>query len=217
VRIYLKEGAKSTKILLNHICKYIGDLAKVMVLKPIYIDKKNVAAAQKIGISRTPTLIYKDKHYVSLEKIVQVLTPPKRAKLGFGLSANSPDELIHSYHDGIMNAQDNDDDDDDPRINRDEDIRRKMAAFQKKRPQMKGVGDEKYIKGGRKVVAKSVKSKFKSDSEFREAAGIDEIKATPSKKYYDDEDGDSILEEYYNSEADKMGRKPNHKPIRWSG
>jgi hypothetical protein len=213
--IFVNSKAASTKILTKHVSKHIDALNKVIHLEIVRVTEKNVAQIKQMGVTRTPTLLYKNKKYVSLEKIIQILTPPKHTKESFGLDIGSPDELIHKYHDGVINAQD-DDDEDDPRISREDDIRRKMTAFQKRRPEMLGVEKIRKIKGGRKVVARTVKSKFRNDNEFRQAAGIDGQEETPRKQYFDDQDGESILEDYYNAEADRMGRKPNHKPIRWS-
>jgi hypothetical protein len=216
VTIYVQPGAKSTIILTKHISKHIDNLNKILVINIIQVTEKNVASIKKMGITRTPTLISGKTKCVVLKNIMQALTPPQNAKERYGVDVGSPDELVQKYFDGVINTQD-DEGDDDPQISREDEIRRKMSAFQKRRPEMRGLDDkDKYIRGGRKVVTRQAKkAKFDSDTDFRQAAGIDEQEETPHRRYLDDQDGASILEDYYNAEADKMGRKPNKKPIRW--
>lgn len=218
VLIFVKPGAKSTQILTRHIGKHIDSLNKVLLVEIIQVSEKNVAAVKKMGVTRTPTLVSGKKKCVSLEKILRALTPPQNTKEGYGIDVRSPDELVQKYFDGVINTQD-DEEEDDPRVSREDDIRRKMSMFQKRRPEMKGLekDNKRYIRGGRKIVAKKGgKNKFRSDSEFRKESGVDEQEDTPRKRYFDDQDGDRILEDYYNAEADHQGRKPNNKPIRWS-
>jgi hypothetical protein len=217
VQIFVKPKAKSTILLTKHIGKYIDRINKYLILDIVQVTEKNVTAIKKLGISRTPTLIHNRKQYVSLEKIVRILTPPDESKDQYGVDVGSPDELVHKYHDSVINMND-DGEEDDPSVRREDEIRRKMAAFQKRRPEMQGVNEDKYIRGGRKVVARqAARSKFANDDEFRKASRVDDVVETPTKKYIDEQDGDAILEDYYNMEADRFGRKPNRKPIRWSG
>lgn len=215
VTIFVKPGAPTTIALTKHIGKYIDELTKVLTLDIVQVTSKNITSVKAAGVTRTPTLLHNKKLYTDIEKIVRMLTPSKQAKEQYGLAGGCPEDLTYRYMCSIIDA--GEEEDEDPRIARDEDIRRKMSAFQKKRPEMKGVGQDRMLKGGRKVVAKQVKSTFKNDSEFRQTAGLDSEKQTPVGEYMGDEDGSLLLEEYYNQEADLFGRKPNKKPIRWSG
>jgi hypothetical protein len=217
VTIFIKKDAKSTKILTEFIAKNIDELSKFLVIDLKQVTAKNAGEVKRLGVDRTPTLVYNGKRYVSLEKIIRILTPPKNARETYGLDTGNPDELIHKYHNGVIHTRD-DDEEDDPRINRDDEIRRKMASFQKRRPQMMGMeSSDRYLRGGRKITArKRGKNEFNNDDEFRREARVDEQEDTPHSRYFSEEDGDLILENYYNHEADLQGRKKNTKPIRWS-
>lgn len=213
--LYLKKEAKSTKILLDYIGKRIDAINKKFTIRPVYVTSANTAAVKQRGVTRTPTLLYGKQKYETLEKIVKVITPPADAKERYGFSNHSPEELVHSYLDGVMNTKD--DDDDDPMSNRDDYLRQRMAAFQKRRPEMQGVSKGSMLKGGRKVTAKKrAPDSFKDDNEFQELAGVNNLQSTPVDQYTSDMDGDALLEEYYNQLADASGRKPNTKRIRWS-
>jgi hypothetical protein len=212
--LYIKQDAKTTKILLNFIGKHIDAINKKFVIKSTMVTSKNAAEVKSKGVSRTPTLIVGKQKYETLEKIVKVITPATERKEGFGFSTRSPEELTQSYLDGVLNSKD---DDDDPVSGFDEDFRRKMANFQKRRPAMEGVEKSSMLKGGRKITAKKkVPQSFSDDSEFQEFAGVNNLENTPSDKYFSETDGDALLEEYYNKLADEGGRKPNNKRIRWS-
>lgn len=222
VPIFVQKDKRATKILLDFISKNIDELNKYLFLEITFVTKQNAAKIKNMGINRTPTLIYKNKKYTDVEKIIKLLTPPTRQQETYGLSNYNPDELIYEFQKGVIasSGEDNDnneeEDDDVPGSNRADELRRKMAAMQKRRPQMEGVDKDKYLKGGRRVVSKDIKKSFNSDSEFRKTAGIDDMEITPIKGYSEEPDGDTILENYRNAEADSYGRKINTKPIRWS-
>jgi hypothetical protein len=221
VVVYIKKDAASTKALTNFIAKNIDEISRTVIIDLKPVTAKNVEEIKRLGIDRTPTLVYGGKKYISLERIVKILTPKRNTSAGgregYGADASNPDELIHKYQDGVINTGDNDYED-DPRVTREDEIRRKMASFQKRRPQMSGMeGSDRYLKGGRKIVNKrSNKGRFDDDDDFRRATGVDDQEDTPQNKYLDETDGNLILEDYYNHEADLQGRKKNTKPIRWS-
>jgi hypothetical protein len=216
VSIYLQKDKRTSKILLDFLNQHIDALNKVVYVKLEYVTKNNVGYLKRKGITKTPTMIFGDKIITSVEEIIKKLTPPERKAESFGLGIGSPDELIYAYQTGVIISNGDEEEDDLPGSNRSDELRRKMAAIQKRRPQMEGVDSSKKLKGGRKISYKENNTKFNNDMEFKKAAGVDNIIDTPINKYLTSEDGDSILEDYKNHEADSYGRKLNNKPIRWS-
>jgi hypothetical protein len=209
VIIYINPGAQSTKILDQFLAKHIDQINEHLFVKRIKVTSKNVAMVKKKGIDHTPTLVYNRRKFVSLEKIIRILTPPAEHKDHYGYGNTSSDDLVHQYHSTILDTgDDNKEDDDLEPDNRTNVIRQKMAAFQKRRPQMDGVEGSRKLKGGRKVkTVQPTKSKFDTDEEFRKAARVDNIAETPSRKYMDEDDGAMILEDYYLEEANKSGKR----------
>jgi hypothetical protein len=208
VLIYVQPKAKSTEVLTNFIGKHIDQINENLMVKLIKVTAKNVQIIKAKGIERTPTLVYEKKKYVSLEKIMKMLTPPAENKDHFGYGNTSPDDLVHSFHDAIISTGDDDEPDDDSPEMRGQVIRQKMAAMQKRRPEMQGVESNKKIKGGRKVKSGTPgKTKFESDADFVKASRTDNMELTPFKTYMDDADGDLILEEYFLDEANRSGKK----------
>jgi hypothetical protein len=212
--LYINPTAKSTELLDSFLAKYIDKINQHLYIKKIKVSSKNIDEVKSRGIIQTPTLVYNQRQIISVEKIIKFLTPPSDSKEQFRSGVSNPDDLIHQYQDTLMQQEDVDDDPGDA-INRDAEIRQKMAALQKRRPEMDGVDRKAKLDGGRKVKAtQPVKSKFDNDDDFRSAARVDNITETPMKKYMDDEDGAMILEEYYLSEANASGKKQSTKPRR---
>jgi hypothetical protein len=214
VMVFVKPKADSTKYLVKHIGKHIDNLNKILIINIIQVTKSNLSEVKAMGVTRTPTLVYNKKLYVTLEKIIRILTPPQNAKETYGPGIEDPEDLIRRYHSGVIDSDDSPGDGDEKELRQD-DIMRKMAAFQKRRPQMEGVPEKARLRGGRKVVARHKKDKFNSDDAFRKESGVDEAEETPGFGHHE-YDGPSMLEDYYNREADNFGRKRNDKPIRWS-
>lgn len=209
VNIYVNPHAESTKILDVFLAKHIDQINQHLYVKRIKVTGKNIAIIKKKGIDHTPTLVYNRRKYVSLDKIVRILTPPAENKDHYGYGNTSSNDLVHQYHSTILDTGDDngEDDETDPET-RSNVIRQKMAALQKRRPEMDGVDTKRKLKGGRKVKANQLgKTKFDNDEEFKKYAGIDNIIDTPARKYTDDFDGAMILEEYYLDEAMKNGKK----------
>lgn len=205
VEIYVNPKAKSTDVLTDFIAKHIDRINENLMVKIIRVTSKNVNLVKKRGIKRTPTLLYDNKPYESLEKIVRILTPPGDEGEHYGYGNTTPDDLTHQYHESVLSTGDDDGSEDAPE-KRAEVIRQRMAALQKRRPEMRGVDKTRSVKGGRKVIATSKRSAYDTDDDFRRASGVDDVDETPIKKFME-EDGESILEDYYNDEADKFGRK----------
>lgn len=216
VVIYVNPTSDSTKILLKFIGKFIDQINEHLVIKMIKVTKQNVDQVKAKGIERTPTLVYERKKYVSVEKIIKILTPPAEQKDHYGYGITSSDELVHTYHDAILNADDDEDalDEDNPE-NRADVIRQKMAAMQKRRPEMSGVDSTKKLKGGRKLKNNPMgKRKFESDDDFVKASRTDNIESTPIKGYMDEADGALLLEEYYLEEAKRSGKQVGQRVSR---
>lgn len=214
VQLYVQPKAKSTLILTNHLGKYIDHINKRIHIDIIYVNDGNLRVVQQRGITRTPTMVCNGKYYTCLEKIISILTPPSNVREQFGIENASPEELVSRHQEAVINAAP-DEEEDNPGIKREEELQRKMAAMQRKRPEMEGVNDASKIRGGRKIVSRqTVKSSFNNDEDFRAASNID-VDPTPVKEYYGEEDGARTLEAYYNMEADRCGRRLNNKNIRW--
>lgn len=211
VIIYVQNEAKSTQILTAFIGKHIDRINHYLTVRIIKVTAKNSRIVKANGIERTPTLVYNNRKFVTLEKIIALLTPPELNKDNYGYGNTSSDDLVQSYQDNIINAGDDDDDPADPDV-RTKVIQQKMAALQKRRPEMNGVDTDRKLKGGRKVTSRpGGRKEFKDDEEFYKASRVDNIEDTPTKNYMDESDGALILEEYYNSEADAAGRKVGKK------
>jgi hypothetical protein len=209
VFIFVNPNARSTTILTNFIAKHVDQINRKMFVKLIQINKKNVEIVKRKGVTQAPTLIYGKKHIVSLESILKVLTPPRETRDNFGQNHMSADEMLHDYHDSILNTGDIEDDDEtDPSV-REQVIRQKMAAMQKRRPQMSDdVGTAQHLRGGRKLKSRAPRqSEFNSDTEFARAAGMGNMQSTPSERYMDEADGELLLEDYYLDLANQGGKK----------
>lgn len=214
--IYVNPNSKSTQILDQFLAKYIDQINRRIFLKIVRVTNQNVDEVKKRGIEQTPTLVVGNAKYVSLEKIVKILTPPADQKDSFGFGNSNPNDLITQYHTTILDTgDDNKDDDETNPDNRANVLREKMSAFQKRRPAMSGVEGNSKLSGGRRVQAGNSKAKFSNDDEFRKASNIDNIIETPTQKYMDDNDGGAILEEYFLQEAINSGKKVG-KPRRRS-
>lgn len=207
VVIYVQPEMKSTDILTNFISKNIDRINHHLTVRIVKVTPRNAKIVKQSGVDRTPTLVYDGRKFVTLEKIVRILTPPELNQDSYGYGNTSSDELIHKYQDAILDTGDEDDEMDPGK--RGEVLRQRMAALQKRRPQMEGVDKTRQLRGGRKVTAKPPpKSRFDTDDDFRKATRIDNIEDTPTKNdYMDDADGARLLEDYFNDEADRSGRK----------
>jgi hypothetical protein len=207
VVIYVQPDADSTRVLTDYIGKNIDKINDFLVVKFIKVNPKNVQLVRARGVERTPTLVYNKKKYISVEKIISILTPPANNQDHFGYGNTSSDDMVHAYHDAILNTGEDDQDEDHPDM-RSQVIKQKMVAFQKRRPEMHGVESGRKVKGGRKITSKPPpKSEFGNDAEFVKASRKDNVESTPFKRYADDQDGDYLLEEYYLDEANKSGKK----------
>ena len=214
--IYINPKSKTTEILNQFLAKHIDQINEHLFIKRISVSSENIALVKRKGIDHTPTLVYNRRKVVSLEKIVKILTPPSDHKDHYGYGNMSSSDLVNQFQNSILDTGDDDPEDNDmsPEA-RSNVLRQKMAALQKKRPQMDGVGDKNKIIGGRKVKSnKSVASEFKNDDDFKKATGMDNIIQTPVKKYMDDDDGAMILEEYYLTEAINNGKKVSNTTSR---
>lgn len=209
VFIFVNANSRATNILTQFVGKNIDKINERLTIKMIKINKKNIEICKRKGVRVAPTLIYGQKHITGVDNIIRVLQPPQQNRDGFGQGYMSSDEYIHSYHDSILNnGGDEEEDEMDPSM-REQVLKQKMAALQKRRPQMSdSVSSDQRISGGRKLKTATPKhSSFASDEDFFRATGVDNIENTPTKNYMDDADGDLMLEEYYLAEANQNGKK----------
>lgn len=209
VFIFVNEGSRATAVLTDFVAKNIDKINERLILKLIKINKKNFEICKRKGVRVAPTLIYNNKHITGVDDIIRVLSPPQQSKDTFGQGYLSADEYVHSYQDSILNTGgDEEEDEMDPGV-REQVLKQKMAALQKRRPQMSETVDAKQrIRGGRKLNTSAPKqSSFASDEEFYKASGMDNVQRTPSNTYMEESDGDLILEEWYLQEANNSGKK----------
>jgi glutaredoxin len=209
VFIFVNEGSKATAVLTDFVAKNIDKINERLIIKIIKINKNNMEICKRKGVRSAPTLLYNNKHITGVDDIIRVLQPPKQAKDTFGQGYLSADEYVHSYQDSILNTGGEEEEDEmDPGV-RGEILKQKMAALQKRRPQMSdNVPSNQKIRGGRKLTSTAPKkSSFANDEEFYKESGVDNIQRTPSNNYMDEADGDLILEEWYLNEANASGKK----------
>jgi len=149
VNIYLNRKANSTTILSRHLAENIDALNQFLLINFIYINQNNSNLVRQKGIRKTPTLIYGRRRFEGIQKIIQILTPPSRGKETYGYGVTSPEDMMHKWQSMIIDTKDAEDDEDegDPDV-RTQQIRSRMAAFQKRRPKMEGVGRKNKIRGG---------------------------------------------------------------------
>lgn len=210
VVVYVQPGTRSTKILTKYIAKNIDVINQYVFIELFKINKGNLAKVKKLGIQRTPTLVYGKKKIVSLEKIMKILTPPSQRKDNYGYGKTSADEFVQDFQMAILDSESDDDEFDQD--NREAEIRQKMSAMQKRRPEMKGVSKKQRLTGGKKLHKRQPKKDSfergaRGDREFRDMAGVDNIMETPTYGYMGEADGELLLEEYRNELADASGRK----------
>ena len=222
VKIIMSKNAKSSAVLIdNHLSKHIDALNQILFIEFIYVTKANTNKLKATGIRQTPTLIYGDRTFTGIDKIIKVLTPPAQNKESFGYGITSPEEMLHNWQSEILDTREDDDslDENDPEV-RSQQIRQKMAAFQRRRPAMEG-GEEKHkIKGGRKLKAKKSEhlggyDQQQGDDKFLKDSGLSDLQDTPGG-YVEDTDGELILEEYFLEVAKDEGKRVTAKHMKGS-
>jgi hypothetical protein len=212
VYIFIKPHAQSTKILTRYVAKNLDLINQYVIVKFIRVEKATLDLVKRQGIKHTPTLIHNKKKYVTLEKIIKILTPPNQRKDNFGYGRTSSDEFLHDMQMAVLDDESDGDADEFDTDRRGEELRQKMTAFQTRRPEMKGVSKKQKLRGGRKVHASNPKkTDFRNDNEFRNLTGIDNIDSTPTSMGFTELDGETLLENYRNEIADAEGRKPSTK------
>lgn len=209
VIIYVNPQSNNTKLLDQFLARHIDQINRYIYVKKINVTAENVQQIKKKGIDRTPTLVFNNKKYVNLENIIKILTPPNDSRDSFGFGNTGPDEQIHKYHEDMMLKVDDQEEDEDDPENRENVLKQKMAALQKKRQRMdEETASETKLTGGKHPKTSGLsKTEFKDDDEFRRATKVDQITETPVKKFMSEDDGDIILEDYYLEMANQGGKK----------
>lgn len=199
-KLYIRSETQHGKMVLNHISNVIDKLNnKSIFIDIIYVTPQNSKEIKQRGIEFTPTLLFHGRKISGADAIIRFLTPPKEMKADPEINENV-NEYLNSYFTREMVMYD-----DNPETPIDEEIKRKMLAFQKRRTEMVGVEDKNFIPGGHKISKKETKNIFNNDEEFYNESSLKDMELTP---YKDTDDGAKFLEEYYNREADSCGRKP---------
>jgi hypothetical protein len=211
--IAVNENSPSAKIITAHAGKYINEINKVYRLEFIKINAANAPRVRALGITQAPTLIReRDRKYVKgVEDIIRFLTPVPQRKISFGVGHTNPEDAMHAMMLDTMGRPENDDGDEEE--DRGEVLRKKMAEFQKKRPQMSNdVPSDARIKGGRAIINKPPPKNIDSDDAFLNASGRDNIRETPTDMGFGEMDGNATLEEWYLDEAYAFGKQSKGKP-----
>lgn len=194
---------KPTVNITQFISKNYTEISKVLRVKFNKITKKNKNSAIKKNIQNLPALIYGNKLYEGEKQILHFLSSIF-ADLNYGYGNANPEELVYQMMLEEMEAGDDEPDLDD---DRDQEIRRKMAAMQKRRPEMDGLHDRTPMKGGRKIKHKTQNKVFaeggKGDDAFIKMAKTDVFNT--DNFYNDNNEDDNILENYYLDEFYKEG------------
>jgi len=215
--LYVQKGLSTTDQISHFLGQHIAEINKRFFIKRVYVTTQNVSAVKNLGIRQTPCLYVNGRLAFGPQKIVEILTPPSREADNFGFANASPEEFISRYQESLIQDEQDEEDGED----RGDVIRRRMAEFQRKRPEMEGVDKKTRVPGGRVLKPKRVKQQdFKTDEEFARATRVDNVELTPVAAFTSDADGEAILEEYRNETADmydpgrkqKNAKKPRRRP-----
>lgn len=186
-----------THSLLKFIASNINNLNNYILLNIIYITPSNRDLTRQYGITCSPTLLVKNNKYEGLVSVIDFL----RRQMA---SIDDTTTSLEQFQSAIMNpkaceADLNESDEDNYRG---DELQRKMQEMQKRRPVMKDVGDDQKIRGGRPIKTSSRKpgASYNDDAGFLKDVGND----YKDSKIYDVNEGDSFLENYYKTEADKQ-------------
>lgn len=215
--LYVNPSAKSAVVLEKFMETNLQEINKKgITINFISVTAKNSATFRAKGIEATPALVFNGRIVTGLEKIIAELQPAAKAvDPTYGITSTSPEESVSNmWYEEIVKGKDDNGEGKDG-LSKDE-ISAKMNAIQARRPQIEGMGKGQRIpSGGRKIQASKVQyNDFADDESFVAAAGSRAVEATPAAEYYDDRDGASLLEQYYNDQADQEGRKPFTRPRR---
>lgn len=211
--IIVAKGSRATAAITEFVAANINAITqRGIVVEFKYSTPDNRAALERKGITATPTMVIGKNIFTGHPNIIRALTPNRDRKMGPGPGSLTDEEAIQRE---MMREMVNKGEEPDDKELRDEEIRKKMGEMQARRPVMAGLptGD-KPVPGGRNLRSKADQGqKFDSDNDFINASRRDNIVPTPSERQYSDADGQATLEDYFNREADSMGRQ--HKKAGW--
>lgn len=211
--IIVAKGSNATTLITEFIGKHINAITqRGIVVEFKFATPANQEALRRKGITQTPTMIIGKNVFVGHDNIIRALTPNRDRKLGPGPGSLTDEESLQRE---MMREMTNRTEDPDEKELREEEIRKRTAEMQSRRTVMAGLppGD-KPVPGGRAVRQKADQGKkFESDNDFISASQRDNIMPTPTERTYSEIDGQATLEDYWNREADSMGRQ--HKKTQW--
>lgn len=206
--LVVDDSRPSAKIIIAHVGKNINEIQKRFNIQFVRVNAHNARQIRGLGVTQVPTLVRKKdlKRIEGTEKILKFLTPIPQRKMSFGLGYDNPEEAIHDFQLNMMGRPENDEPDEEE--DRGEVLRKKMAEFQKKRPQMSdNVPSEARIQGGRPTITRQPPKNIDTDEGFLNASGRDNIRETPTDMGFGDADGSAILEDWYLDEANAFGKQ----------
>lgn len=221
VLIFLRKSSKSSDVLAEHLAKNINTINKYCYIKFVYINAENAEKVRGMGIRQTPTMIQGKHKIEGIEKIIKALTFGNIAKETYGYGVTSPEEMLHKWQSDIVTVGEAEEDGDetDPSV-RSQQLRQRMADFQKKRPRMEGVDKKRKIKGGVDIKSKAHQQEYgdfstrDGDLQFLRDSHVMDTENTPIAGYVESSDGELILEDYFLEEAKSDGKKLRNENLK---
>jgi hypothetical protein len=208
VKIFVNSNSSSnvTQELYSKLANILSDLNKKNIIIKLFKVKAGMGMVKQLKITKLPTLICEKDRKIGITDIINYLSAFLKERRAGPITA-PPEEQLHEYSVKVLDLGDEEKSDELDEQN----LRQKMEEFQKKRPQMLGVTGPDKIKGGKPIKrVKGAGDKFTDDSagdqKFISQSGKN-VEPTPTKKYDTEEDGESILEDYFLDEAIRNGKK----------
>lgn len=202
VILYISPNSPTSNSLKAFVAKNIREISRVMYIQIVPVTREMIPTLRNRGITGTPVLDNGARIITDFREIVRELTPAQKLQQRQRLT---DDEEIYEYQHSMIGTEEDAlrerDDEDEEYLSKDT-VKRRMESFQRRRPENLGI--ESAPKGGRKITASRAPAiEFDSDESFLSHTEHDNI-PLPS---IDFNDGDTMLEDYYNQEADNSGRK----------
>jgi hypothetical protein len=202
VQIYMSPNSEETQRLVAWIRDNIDDINRVakISIKQTLVTSKNKSAVIAMGITKLPTLVFQGKARYGVQEIIKILKPPAAQRENYGQFATA-EEMLQKYQENAMRPGGSDDEEEESTDNQ---RKMRLAALAKRRSSMVGAKNNPDS-FGKKTKGEPQNRKYNNDEDFMTASKV-EIDETPIELY--EEDGDMLLENMKNEEADAMGRKP---------
>lgn len=202
VQIYMSPNSEETQRLVAWIRDNIDDINRVakISIKQTLVTSKNKSEVMAMGITKLPTLVFQGKARYGVQEIIKILKPPTAQRENFGQFATA-EEMLQKYQESAMRPGGSDDEEEESTDNQ---RKMRIAALTKRRSTMVGAKNNPDSFGKKTGKGAPQNREYKNDEDFMVASKV-EIDETPIELYEDD--GDMLLENMKNEEADAFGRK----------